>query len=46
MSKKKKEEKEKPKSKLREWREAIVFAVVVATLIRWSTVEAFVIPTP
>lgn len=35
-----------PKSKLREWREAIVFAVVVATLIRWSTVEAFVIPTP
>ena len=44
LSKKKKEE--KPKSKLREWREAIVFAVVVATLIRWSTVEAFVIPTP
>src|SRR5687767_14750099 len=36
----------KPKSKLREWREAIVFAVVVATLIRWTTVEAFVIPTP
>ena len=38
--------KEGPKSKLREWREAIVFAVVVATLIRWGTVEAFVIPTP
>jgi signal peptidase I len=37
---------EGPKSKLREWREAIVFAVVVATLIRWGTVEAFVIPTP
>lgn len=36
----------KPKSKLREWREAVVFAVVVATLIRWGTVEAFVIPTP
>jgi signal peptidase I len=35
-----------PKSKLREWREAIVFAVVVATLVRWGTVEAFVIPTP
>lgn len=34
------------KSRLREWREAIVFAVVVATLIRWGTVEAFVIPTP
>lgn len=39
-------EENKPKSKLREWREAIVFAVVVATLIRWGTVEAFVIPTP
>lgn len=36
----------KPKSKWQEWREAIVFAVVVATLIRWGTVEAFVIPTP
>ena len=36
----------KPKSFLREWRDAIVFAVVVATLIRWGTVEAFVIPTP
>jgi signal peptidase I len=35
-----------PKSKLREWRDAIIFAVVVATLIRWGTVEAFVIPTP
>src|SRR5688500_16595255 len=36
----------KPKTKLQEWREAVVFAVVVATLIRWGTVEAFVIPTP
>ena len=36
----------KPKTKLQEWREAIVFAVIVATLIRWGTVEAFVIPTP
>lgn len=36
----------KPKSKLQEWRDAIVFAVVVATLIRWGTVEAYVIPTP
>lgn len=41
-----KKKESKPKSKLREWREAIVFAVVVATLIRWGTVEAFVIPTP
>jgi signal peptidase I len=33
------------KSKLIEWRDALVFAVVVATLFRWSLAEAFVIPT-
>ncbi|MDZ7648350.1 MAG: S26 family signal peptidase [Cytophagales bacterium] len=33
------------KSKLLEWRESIIFAVVVATLFRWSIAEAFVIPT-
>ncbi len=38
-------ENKKSKSKLREWRDSIVFAVVVATLFRWSLVEAFVIPT-
>lgn len=37
---------QKPKSLLREWRDALVFAVIVATLVRWGTVEAFVIPTP
>lgn len=37
---------QKPKSKLIEWRDSIVFAVVVATLFRWSFVEAFVVPTP
>src|SRR6267154_3563881 len=37
---------QKPKSFLIEWRDSIVFAVVVATLFRWSLVEAFVIPTP
>ena len=42
----KKPVKPKPKTKLQEWRDAIVFAVVVATLFRWSLVEAFVIPTP
>ncbi|HNP96339.1 MAG TPA: signal peptidase I [Cyclobacteriaceae bacterium] len=42
----KKRKEQKPKSRVREWREAIVFAVVVATLFRWSLVEAFVIPTP
>ncbi len=36
----------KPKSKVREWVDAIVFAVIAATLIRWATLEAFVIPTP
>jgi signal peptidase I len=35
----------KPKSFIREWSDAILFAVVAATLIRWTTVEAFVVPT-
>lgn len=35
-----------PKSQIREWGDAIVFAVVAATFIRWSTFEAFTIPTP
>lgn len=43
----KKEKKEKiKKSPVREWTDAIVFAVIAATLIRWATLEAFVIPTP
>ncbi|MFN3403138.1 MAG: signal peptidase I [Cytophagaceae bacterium] len=43
----KKSKKEKPqKSKAREWVDAIVFAVVAATLIRWLFLEAFTIPTP
>ena len=37
---------EKPKSKTREWLDAIVFAVVAATLIRWLIMEAYTIPTP
>ncbi len=36
----------KPKSKIREWSDAILFAVVAATLIRWLFLEAFKIPTP
>jgi signal peptidase I len=45
---KKSEEKKvtKPKSKLREWVDAIAFAVVAATLIRWLIMEAYTIPTP
>lgn len=34
------------KSKLREWWDAILFAVIVATLIRWLIMEPYVIPTP
>lgn len=46
--KKEKDDKEeqKPKSKWREWTDAIVFAVVAATLIRWLIMEAYTIPTP
>lgn len=41
-----KEKEEKPKSKLREWWDAILFAVIAATLIRWLIMEAYTIPTP
>ncbi len=37
---------EKPKSKVREWGDAILFAVIAATLIRFFIMEAFTIPTP
>ena len=36
----------KPKGFFREWGDAILFAVVAATLIRWATFEAYTIPTP
>ena len=39
-------QKEGPKSKTREWADAILFAVVAATLIRWLIMEAYTIPTP
>ncbi|MEQ9423286.1 MAG: signal peptidase I [Cyclobacteriaceae bacterium] len=42
---KKKEKKEK-KNPVQEWWDAIVFAVVAATLIRWVFMEAYTIPTP
>jgi len=42
----KEEEEVKPKSKLREWGDAILFAVIAATLIRWLIMEAYTIPTP
>ena len=31
---------------IREWSDAILFAVVAATFIRWATFEAYTIPTP
>ncbi len=34
------------KSVTREWADAIIFAVVAATLIRWMVMEAYTIPTP
>lgn len=34
------------KSKVREWWDAVLFAVVAATLIRWLIMEAYTIPTP
>ncbi len=42
----KEKEEAKPKSKLREWGDAILFAVIAATLIRWLIMEAYTIPTP
>jgi signal peptidase I len=39
-------EKAKPKSKVREWWDAVLFAVIAATLIRWLIMEAYTIPTP
>jgi signal peptidase I len=41
-----KETQVKPKSKAREWWDAILFAVIAATLIRWLIMEAYTIPTP
>ena len=34
------------KAFLKEWLDALVFAVVVATLIRWISIEPYKIPTP
>jgi len=45
-NRKKNNPKRKTKSKTREWVDAIVFAVIAATLIRTFFIEAYVIPTP
>src|SRR5580704_7971290 len=44
--KKKNNPNKKKKSATREWVDAIVFAVIAATLIRTFFIEAYVIPTP
>lgn len=44
--KKKDKENKKKKSKLREWIDSIIFAVVAATIIRWLIMSAYTIPTP
>lgn len=46
-SKDNKDKKVKPKKgPIREWVDSIVFAVVVATFIRWLFIEAYMIPSP
>ncbi len=45
---KRKSKEEKPKKKksvLREWIDAIIFAVIAATIIRWALISAYTIPT-
>lgn len=47
FKKKNAEQEDKPqKSVAREWADAIIFAVIAATIIRWLFLEAFTIPTP
>lgn len=40
------QQEDQPKTKIREWWDAILFAVIAATLIRWLIMEAYTIPTP
>jgi signal peptidase I len=44
--KKRKKEERKPKSSFRSWADAILFAVIAATLLRTFFIEAYTIPTP
>lgn len=46
FKKKAADDEEIKKSVAREWADAIVFAVIAATIIRWLFLEAFTIPTP
>ncbi len=42
----KKKKERKPRSKAMEWFDALKFAVIVATLLKWGLLSAFTIPTP
>ena len=44
--KKKKKKKKKIKSEIRSWFDAIIFAVIAATILRTFLIEAYTIPTP
>ena len=44
--KKKKKKKKKVKSEIRSWFDAIIFAVIAATILRTFLIEAYTIPTP
>lgn len=43
---KKKKKDRKPPSKTKEWVDALKFAVIVATILKWGLLSAFTIPTP
>lgn len=42
----KKKKEKKPRSKTMEWVDALKFAIIVATILKWGLISAFTIPTP
>ncbi len=44
--KSKKKKNRKPRSKTMEWLDALKFAIIVATILKWGLISAFTIPTP
>ena len=45
-NRKTRKKKDKPRSKTREWIDALKFAIIVATILKWGLLSAFTIPTP
>ncbi|MDH3711665.1 MAG: signal peptidase I [Cyclobacteriaceae bacterium] len=41
-----KKKEKKPRSKVMEWVDALKFAIIVATILKWGLISAFTIPTP